>query len=95
MNMFEEKNKKTLEVLKKHQENVTSIINEKTSSINQRLDKLILDINNNLAINEVRGKISDLTLSLEASQSIWETENKKLKGGLTNWRSNLEKKNIT
>ena len=29
MNMFEEKNKKTLEVLKKHQENVTSIINEK------------------------------------------------------------------
>ena len=90
--MFEEKNKKTLEVLKKHQENVTSIINEKISSINQRLDKLILDINNNLAINEVRGKISDLTLSLEASQSIWETENKKLKGGLTNWRSNLEKK---
>ena len=43
-------------MLKKHKENVTSIINDKISSINQRLDELKLDINNNLTIiNEVRG----------------------------------------
>ena len=78
--MFQEQNQKTLEILKKHEENVMSIINDKISSINQRLDKLTLDINNNLTIiNEVRGKTNDLTLSLETSQNIWETENKKLK----------------
>ena len=78
--MFQEQNQKTLEIMKKHEENVTSIINDKISSINQRLDKLTLDINNNLTIiNEVRGKTNDLTLSLETSQNIWETENKKLK----------------
>ena len=56
----------------KHEENVTSLINDKISSINQRLDKLTLDINNNLRIiNQVRNKISDLTLSLETSQNIW------------------------
>ena len=93
MNMFEEKNKKTLEVLKKHQENVTSIINEKISSINQRLDKLILNINNNLTvISEVRSKANDLTLCLENSQNICKTENKKLKEELTNLRSNLKEK---
>ena len=80
LNMFQEQNQKTLEILKKHEENVMSIINDKISSINQRLDKLTLDINNNLTIiNEVRGKTNDLTLSLETSQNIWETENKKLK----------------
>ena len=80
LNMFEKQNKKSLEILKKHKENVTSIVNDKISSINQRLDKLTLDINNNLTIiNEVRGKTNDLTLSLETSQNIWETENKKLK----------------
>ena len=46
MNMFEEQNKKALEILKKHDKNVTSIIIDKISSINQRLDKLTLDINN-------------------------------------------------
>ena len=84
-NMFQEQNQKTLEILKKQKENVTSVINDKISSINQRLDKLTLDINNNLTIaNEVRGKTSELTLSLETSQNIWETENKKLKEELTN-----------
>ena len=54
-NMFQEQNQKTLEILKKHKEKVTSIINDKISNINQRLDKLTLDINNNLTIiNEVR-----------------------------------------
>ena len=85
LNMFEEQNKKTLEILKKHEENVVSIINGKISSINQRLDKLTLHINNNLTIiNEIRTKTNDLTLSLETSQNIWETENKKLKEELTN-----------
>ena len=47
------------------------------SSINQRLDKLTLDINNNLTIkNEVRSKTNDLMLSLETSQNILETEKK-------------------
>ena len=56
LNMFQEQNQKTVEMLKKHKENVTSIINDKISSINQRLDELKLDINNNLTIiNEVRG----------------------------------------
>ena len=36
-NMFEEQNKKTIEILKKHEENVTSIIKDKISSINQKL----------------------------------------------------------
>ena len=58
LNMFEEQNKKTLEILRKHEENVTSIINDKISSINQRLDKLTLDIKNNLTIiNEVKQMI--------------------------------------
>ena len=44
--MFEEKNKeKTLEILMRHVENNFSIINDKISSINQRLNKLTLDIN--------------------------------------------------
>ena len=68
--MFEEQNKKTLEILKKHEENVTSIINDKIFSINQRLGKLV-DINNILKIiNKVRTKTNDLILSLETSQSI-------------------------
>ena len=88
LNMFQEQNQKTLEILKKHEENVMSIINDKISSINQRLDKLTLDINNNLTIiNEVRGKANDLTLSLVTSQNIWETENKKLKEELTNLKA--------
>ena len=71
--------KKTLEILKKHEENVMSITSNKISGINQRLDKLTLDINNSLTIiNEVRTKTNDLTLSLETSQNTWETENKKL-----------------
>ena len=91
--MFEEQNKKTLEGLKKHKENVLSIINEKISSINQRLDKLILNINNSLTvISEVRSKANDLTLCLENSQNICKTENKKLKEELTNLRSNLKEK---
>ena len=91
LNMFQEQNKKTLEILEKHEENGTSIINDKISSINQRLEKLALDINNNLTIiNEVRGKTNDLTLSLEISQNIWETENKKLKEELTDLRSDLK-----
>ena len=45
--MFQEQNQKTLKILKKHDENVTLIINDKIYSINQRLDKLTLDINNN------------------------------------------------
>ena len=45
LSMFQEQNKKTLEILKKHGENVTSIVNDKIPSINQRLDKLTLDIN--------------------------------------------------
>ena len=58
LNTFEEQNKKTLEILRKHEENVTSIINDKISSINQRLDKLTLDIKNNLTIiNEVKQMI--------------------------------------
>ena len=40
MNMFEEQNKKTVEILKKYEKNVTSITNDKISSISQRLDKL-------------------------------------------------------
>ena len=93
LNMFEEQNKKTLEILKKHEQNVTSIINDKISNINQRLDKLTLDINNNLTtINKVRSKTNDLTLSLETYRNIWETENKKLKEELTNLRSDLKEK---
>ena len=45
LSMFQEQNQKTLEILKKHGENVTSIVNDKIPSINQRLDKLTLDIN--------------------------------------------------
>ena len=91
--MFEEQNKKTVEMLKAHKENVTSIIDNKLSSINQRLDKLAFDINNNLTlINEIRSKSDDLTLSLEISQSIWEKENKKLKEELKYLRSNLNEK---
>ena len=57
LNMFEEQNKKMVEMLKAHEENVTSIINNKLSSINQRLDKLAFDINNNLTlINEIGSK---------------------------------------
>ena len=82
LNMFEEQNKKTVEMLKALEENVTSTIDNKLSSINQRLNKLAFDINNNLTlINEIRSKSDDLTLSLETSQSIWEKENKKLKHG--------------
>ena len=93
LNLFEKQNKKTLEILKKLEENVTSIINDKISSIIQRLDKLTLDINNNLTtINKVRNKTNNLTLSLETSQNIWETENKKLKEELTNLRSDLREK---
>ena len=37
-------------------------------------------MNKNLTIiNQIRSKTNDLTLSLETSQNIWETENKKLK----------------
>ena len=80
---------------KKHEENVMPIINDKISSINQRLDKLKLDINNNLTIiNKVRSKTNDLTLSLETSQNIWETENKKLKEVLTNLRHDLKEKDV-
>ena len=44
------------------------------SSINQRLDKLTLDINNNLIIkNKLRSKTHYLTLSLKTTQNIWET----------------------
>ena len=56
---------------------------------------MILDINNNLKIiKKVRGKTNDLTLSLETSQNIWETENKKLKEELTNLRSDFLKKDV-
>ena len=66
-----------------------SIINNKLSSINQ--DKLSLNINNNpTIINKVRSKTNGLTLSLETSQNIWETENKKLKEELTNLRNDLK-----
>ena len=42
---------------RRHVENVTSIINGKISSINQRLDKLTLDFDNNLTIvNGVRSE---------------------------------------
>ena len=93
MNMFEEQNKKTVEILKKYEKNVTSITNDKISSISQRLDKLTLDINNNLTKRkEVRSKTNELTLSFETSQSLWETENKKLKQELTNLRSDLKEK---
>ena len=44
-----------------------SIISDKISSINQRLDKLTLDINSNLTINEVRSEANDLTLGLGTS----------------------------
>ena len=65
------------------------------SSINQRLDKLTLDINNILTIiNEVRGKANNLTSSLETAQNIQETENKKLKEELTNLRSDLKEKDV-
>ena len=40
-------------------------------------------------MNEVRIKTNDLTVCLETSQNIWETENKTLKSGLTNLRSDL------
>ena len=84
MTMFEEQNKKTLEILKKHEENVTSIINEKISSINLRLDKLTLNINNDITIiNEVRSKTNDLTLSLESSQNIG-------KLNIKNWLKGLQ-----
>ena len=44
------------------------------SSINQRLDKLTLDINNNLIIkNKLRSKTNYLTLSLKTTQNIWKT----------------------
>ena len=43
-------------------------------------------------MNEVRSKTNDLTFSLETSQKIWETENKKLKEELTNLRSDLNEK---
>ena len=50
-------------------------------------------MNNNLTtINKIRSKTNDLTLSLETSQNIWETENKKLKEELTNLRSDLIEK---
>ena len=94
LNMFEEQNKKTVEMLKAHEENVTSIIDNKLSNINQRLDKLAFDINNNnlTSINEIRSKSDDLTLTLETSQSIWEKENKKLKQELKNLRRDLNEK---
>ena len=58
------------------------------SSINQRLDKLTLDINNNLTIkNEVRSKTNDLMLSLETSQNILETEKKCWNKSLQNWEA--------
>ena len=46
------------------------------SSTNERLDKLTLDIKtiNLITINEVRSKTNNLTLSLETTQNIWETE---------------------
>ena len=70
-----------------------TIIHDKISSINQRLDKLTLDTNNNLTtINEGRSKTNDLTLSWETSQNTWETENKKLKEELTNLWSDLKEK---
>ena len=57
LNVFEEQNKKMVEMLKAHEENVTSIINNKLSSTNQSLGKLAFDINNNLTlINEIRSK---------------------------------------
>ena len=66
LNMFEEQNNKTLEILEKREKNVTSIISDKISSSNQRLG-----INNNLTIiNEVKSKTNNLTLSLETSQNI-------------------------
>ena len=43
-------------------------------------------------MNEVRSKTNDLTFSLETSQKIWETENKKLKEELTNLKSDLNEK---
>ena len=93
MNIFQEQNQETLEIPKKHEENVTSIINDKMSSINQRLDKLTLDINNNLKItNEVRSKTNDLTLSLETFKNIWDTKNKNVTEELTNLRSDLKEK---
>ena len=82
-----------MKILKKHEKNVTSITNDKISSISQRLDKLTLHINNNLTKRkEVRSKTNDLTLSFETSQNLWETENKKLKQELTNLRCDLEEK---
>ena len=55
--MFEEQNKQMVEMLKGHEENVTSLIDNKLSSINQRLDKWAFDINNNVTlINEIGSK---------------------------------------
>ena len=45
LDSFEERSKKTLKILEKREEKLTPIINDKISSINQRLHKLILDIN--------------------------------------------------
>ena len=59
LNMFEEQNKKMVEMLKAHEENVTSIINNKLSSINHRLDQLGLDINNNPTLINETGSQSD------------------------------------
>ena len=90
LTMFTEQNVKTLEILKKHKENFISIITDKVSSINQRLNKLTLDINSNLTItNNIRSKTNDL-MSLEISQNNWETENKKLKEELKNLKRNLK-----
>ena len=46
------------------------------SSTNERFDKLTLDIKtiSLITINEVRSKTNNLTLSLETTQNIWETE---------------------
>ena len=92
LTMFTEQNMKTLEILKKHKENFISIITDKIPSINQRLNKLTLDINSNLTItNNIRSKTNDL-MSLEISQNNWETENKKLKEELKNLKRNLKEK---
>ena len=64
LNMFENLNKKTRQIVKKHKDNVTSIINDKISSINQKLDI----INNLTAIDKVKSKTNDLTLSWKFSK---------------------------
>ena len=57
------------------------------------MDILTFRYQQNLTIiNEVRSKTDYLTLSLETSQKIWETENKKLREGLPNLRSDLKEK---